>query len=430
MKSYLNNYLKNNSIIIFSPFLILYSIIVLKFSKDTFQGDERRYYEFANNILNGFYSPPAPDINLWSGPGYPLFLVPFVWLESELIIIKLANAVLQYLSVVLLFQAINKYVSKKYALIFSFSWAFYYISYQELYTILTEPLTSFLSSLILYLITKINTYKNKKMYLYSTLTALALGFLALTKIIFGYVLLCMLIFYFISLVFKSNRNKNIHGFLIIFAALLCNMPYLSYTHNLTGKLFYWGNSGGSSLYWMSTPVEGEFGEWNNASFTANCGHDLRIPCNSSLIAKNHQKNMDIVSQYPTIHQDDELKRMAIENIKNYPLKYIRNYISNFSRLFFGVPNSYFYQREQTIWRILPNSIVFTLLLVSLVITIFNYKSISFELKFIVILTFIYLSLSLLVSAYPRQLYVVIPLLFFWFAYILKRSIVFNLRLNT
>jgi hypothetical protein len=428
MKKYISKYFDKKPIVIFFPFLILYSIIILRFSNNTLQGDEGRYYEFAQNILNGFYSPAAPNINLWSGPGYPLFLVPFIWLELPLIVIKLSNAILQYFSVVFLFLAINKYVSRKYALVFTFSWALYYVSYQELYSMLTEPLTSFLSSLILFLLTKKNNLYDVKI-LYPTLTALVIGFLALTKIIFGYVLLVMLIIYLISLLTPKNKRENKFGALIIFGALFINLPYLIYTYNLTGKIFYWGNSGGSSLYWMSTPVEGEFGEWNNATFTANCGHDLKIPCNSTLIALNHQNNMERVSKLPIIEQDDELKRIAFSNIINHPLKYIRNCISNFSRLFFGIPNSYFYQREPTIWRILPNSIVLTLLIFSLVVTVSNYRSISFEVKFIVTLTIIYLLLSLLVSAYPRQLYVIIPFLFFWFAYIFKRSIVFNFRLK-
>jgi hypothetical protein len=62
-----------------------------------------------------------------------------------------------------------------------------------------------------------------------TLTALVIGFLALTKIIFGYVLLVMLIIYLISLLSRNNRRENRFGALIIFGALLINIPYLIYT---------------------------------------------------------------------------------------------------------------------------------------------------------------------------------------------------------
>jgi 4-amino-4-deoxy-L-arabinose transferase-like glycosyltransferase len=420
-------YLNLNPWIIFFPFFLLFVIIILKLATNQFQGDEKRYYDFANNIINGFYSPASPNINLWNGPGYPLFLVPFVYFETPLIVIKLANALLQYISIILVFKAINKYVNRLYAVIFSFAWALYYISYQELFSILSEPLTSFLASLIIYLLT-LDCDKNKdKIRIY--LTGVVLGFLALTKIIFGYVIICMfslsLLIYFINGK-KINAGKSIF---ILATALILNIQYLLYTYNLTGKILYWGNSGGSSLYWMSTPVEGEFGDWNNAEFTANCGHDIKIPCNANLIAKNHQKNMDQVNKLPLIEQDDELKKIAINNIINNPIKYLRNCISNFSRLFFGIPSSYFYQREITIWRIIPNSIVLTLLFLSCLLSLINYKEIKFEIRFIICLSLTYMLLTIFVSAYPRQLYVIMPILLFWNSYVFNKFIIFRCRNN-
>jgi hypothetical protein len=393
---------------------------------NSFQGDEGRYYEFAENIIKGFYSPPAPNINLWSGPGYPLFIAPFVFLDTPLIAIKLANAFLQYFSIVLLFLAIEKFSSRKYAFIFSFFWALYYISYQELPLMLTEPLTSFLSALVVFLISRRKDSEMKHLIF----IGVAIGYLSLTKIIFGYVLLIMLLFYSVLLVFRHSKFEARGSVIIIITALIVNSPYLAYTYSLTGKVLYWGNSGGSSLYWMSTPIEGEFGEWNNGTFTANCGHDLTIPCNASLIAKNHQKDIDYISQLPVINQDDEFKRIAIDNIKKHPIKYIRNCLSNVSRMFFGIPNSYFYQREQTFARLLPNSIVLTLLFFCSIVTFFNYRNIKPEIAMVVSLTYLYIFLSTLVSAYPRQLYVIIPLLFFWASYILNKAVTIKFKFDT
>ena len=41
-------------------------------------GDEQRYIDYANNLWNGFYSPDFPNIFIWNGPGYPIFLMPFI----------------------------------------------------------------------------------------------------------------------------------------------------------------------------------------------------------------------------------------------------------------------------------------------------------------------------------------------------------------
>ena len=41
--------------------------------------------------------------------------------------------------------------------------------------------------------------------------------------------------------------------LVYALALVWCLPYLAHTYSLTGRWFYWGSSGGMSLYWMSTP---------------------------------------------------------------------------------------------------------------------------------------------------------------------------------
>ena len=424
MKTYFNF----NPLIIFLPYLIIFICIVIRYSSDQWGGDEARYYAFSKNLLKGFYSLPAPNINLWNGPGYPLYLLPFVWLDTPLIIIKLSNAVLQYLSIVLLFLAIKKYTSTQIAFFFSIFWASYYISYQELFLIMTEPLTSFLSALIVYLVA-CESRTDLPKWKYPILLGITIGFLTLTKIIFGYVLILLTIAYSISsLIYKKNKIGHRSTF-IFFLAILLNGPYLIYTYNLTGKFFYWGNSGGNALYWMSTPIEGEFGEWNNTTFTANCGHDIKIPCNSDQFSVHHKQEIENILQLPIIEQDDEFKKIAINNIINNPVKYLRNIISNISRLFFGIPNSYFYQREQTIWRILPNSIILSLFIFSLIVTTINYRLLPPEIRLVVGLIMLYLIFSSLVSAYPRQFYVAVPLMFFWFAYIFDKSIKFRLRFD-
>ena len=43
---------------------------------------------------------------------------------------------------------------------------------------------------------------------------------------------------------------------------------------------------------------------------------------------------------------------------------------------------------------------------------------------------LYLFLSLLVSAYPRHLYVIVPFLLFWFAYIINKTITFKQFIKT
>lgn len=428
MKKIIKGYLNLPPLLIFLPFLFLFVIIVLKLHSNSMEGDESRYYQFAENILNGYYSPPPPDINLWNGPGYPLFLVPFIYLKLPLITITLANALLQYLSIVLLFYSIKCYTRRNIALLFSFFWACFYISYQDLPLILSEPFTSFLSTLLLYLISKTFTQNYNKKYIFYT--GITLGFLVLTKIVFGYVLLVLLIIsILIFLIQKTNSKKKL--ILILLMAFIVNVPYLIYTYTITHKLFYWGNSGGMSLYWMSTPFESEYGDWNNSNFTADYGQEpLTQLSTAAMFAKNHQKDLDYINQFVGIEKDDAFKRIAIANIKSHPIKYVRNCIANLGRLFFGFPVSYSYQKDKTLIRLPPNSLIIALTIICIIPTFLNFRrKIPIALKFILGIIFSYLFLSMLVSAYPRQLYVIVPLLLFWFAYIIDRCFIFNLKMK-
>jgi hypothetical protein len=139
-----NNRFTKNPYLLFSPFLLFYLAFVLIFHLDAVVGDERRYLMFAQNLLQGFYSPPAPEINLWCGPGYPLILVPFVIIQLPLISITLANAVFHYLSVVLLFKSTIQFMPFRKALLFSLFWAVCYSAYHAMSLMITESFTIFL----------------------------------------------------------------------------------------------------------------------------------------------------------------------------------------------------------------------------------------------------------------------------------------------
>jgi uncharacterized membrane protein len=120
-----------------------------------------------------------------------------------------------------------------------------------------------------------------------------------------------------------------------------------------------------------------------------------------------------------ISADEEFKRRSIKNIINHPIKYFKNYINNFSRLLFNIPNSYFYQREQTILRIIPNSFVFVFLVIGILYSLMNYQKLTNSVLIIITFVMSYLSIQLLVSAYPRHINVIIPLIFIWLAVVKK-----------
>ncbi len=251
---------------------------------------------------------------------------------------------------------------------------------------------------------------------------------------FGYVLLMVGLGYGIAyFILKTRRNpmqikvrKLLFVWCIAFATIL---PYLIYTYSITGRIFYFGNSGGMSLYWMSTPIEHEFGDWTNEKFTFHC--DSWRPCNAEFFAKNHQKDIDFVNQFKGVEKDDAYKKLAFENIRNYPKKYVQNCVANIGRLFFGQPYSYYYQGVGLVFYVLlPNSIILTLMLVCLPLWLYNFKKCRAEINFLTVFLFIYLFVSVFLSAYPRQFFVIVPGILMWVVYILSKSVKISVKFSS
>ena len=77
-----------NPYLLFLPFLIAFIIYVVINPTDGKFGDQPRYLLYANNLVHGFYSTPAPNIWLINGPGYPIILTPFVAMKLPLISLR------------------------------------------------------------------------------------------------------------------------------------------------------------------------------------------------------------------------------------------------------------------------------------------------------------------------------------------------------
>jgi len=136
-------------------YLFIYVVMLNtnRFSPDCIS-DECRYISFAENLLNGFYSPPFPNINLWSGPGFPIILMPFVSLHADRSLLILLNVLINIGVIIVLFKTAILFISQYNALIVTLFWIFYYLHYQEVFTVLTEPLTTLLLISFTYFITR------------------------------------------------------------------------------------------------------------------------------------------------------------------------------------------------------------------------------------------------------------------------------------
>lgn len=425
-----------NPYLLFLPFLFFFIGLVLHSPTQGNSGDESRYLMFAQNLLHGFYSPPAPDTSLWNGPGYPIFLMPFVGFHLPLICITLMNAVLYYLSIVLLFKTLRQFVSANYTLVFCFTWACYFIAYSELTVIYSEILTSFLMTLLLFHLMKSFDIKNvsKKN---AIISGFIIGYIVLTKIIFSYVILLMGIG--LGFLWLLNRKSFYYkrSILILLISFITVSPYLAYTFHLTGKIYYFGDSGGMSLYWMSTPFENETGDWYHErelyiDYSKKAAIDPEtkdLKEKSKYLLENHGKDYEEINKFSGIARDEVYKKIAINNIKAHPLKFFKNCVSNAERFFFHFPYSYSVQRNNL--KIPLTSIVVVCMLFSLLFSLLNWRSMLFPVRFILLFIFLYIGGSILVSAYIRMFTIIIPIVFFWIAYVFQRSIQlkFNFKNN-
>lgn len=417
--------IKRNPYLLFLPFLIIFVAIVLKMNNDALLGDEGRYLTFARNLLNGFYSPPPPDINLWNGPGYPFILMPFVALRLPLISITLLNAVFYYLSIVLLFKALRYFVSYKKSLAFSVFWGLYYTAYIQLPEIYTESLMYFLISLLILCTLRAYHTAERK---YIWFTGLVLGYIVLTKIIFGYVILlalavaCVL---YLATPRNINYRKNLLVLTIAFATYL---PWLLHTYSLTHKHLYFGNSGGVLLYWMSTPYKEELGDWKEPDLTTTYKQNSAVPDNPNrLLKEHHQKSHNEIFRYQGVERDEAYKKIALENIRSNPGKYFKNWLANLGRLLFDFPNSYVFQSPSQLFKLPTNSITVLLSLACVIPTLLNWCRIPFSIRFLLLLTLIYLAATSLLSAYSRFFNVIVPVLLLWIAYIIQQTVIIKKR---
>ena len=394
------------------PFFIFYVLIILTQSGDTLIGDEGRYLWFAANLSNGFYSPPPPQINLWNGPGFPAYLLPFVVAGMPYLVIRLFNAVLCFCTLLIFHKTLTRFFDAKRSFVITLIYGCYYMPYKSLPFILSETLTVFLISGITFYAVSFFSGKSKPGT--PVMLSLLLAALALTKVIFGQVFLFAGIAFFLLYLFTRNILYRKSSLMMLYALLFC-LPYLVYTHALTGRIFYWSNAGGMSLYWMSNPVKGEWGEWHNDDLTS----PVMDTKSYALLQANHREEYAGIHTLQGVARDDKFKEVALHNITGHPGKFILNWLANWSRMLFNYPVSYVPFTLGTAANMLANIPILLLLLYSTILTIRPGKKIPFSIRFLLILSVIYLLGTSLLSAYDRMFYILAPVFGLWISYALS-----------
>jgi len=270
-----------------------------------------------------------------------------------------------------------------------------------------------------------NLTQSKK---YILLSGITMGYLVLTKIIFGYVLLfAFTVNVFLWLLNRPavNYRKNLIILLIAFTTI---MPYLIYTFYLTGKFFYLGSSGADSLYWMSSPYDGEYGDWQPYPETPQ-PFKYRVYYSEDSIAAHHKKDIDEIYKLHGTERERAYTEIAINNIKSHPVKFLKNCLSNIGRMLFSYPNAYTLQNNKTLLRLPLNGLISILSLFCIIPTFLNWRKINFPIRFLLFCVLIYLGPSTMVSGLTRMFTVIAPILLVWIAFIMQRTLKISFRFN-
>lgn len=388
------------------PLLFLYVIYVLLFAKNELHADEVRYHMFAENLVNGFYTT-ADNPNLMNGPGYPMFLAAFFSLGLPFIVPKLANALMAFFSVFLLNRSLAHYVPEKIALISSFVLGLYYPMFKWMRLMFSDILSLFILCLFIFLVLKLLRRKAFSLT-QMIIPAILLAYLIWVKVFFALVVLTGIITAVLYWLFIRKRVVLKWAALLLFGYLLAT-PWLIYTYQMTGRVLYWSSNGGEQLYWMSSHLDKEYGNWIESTSVFN--RDFPN------MDERHLMLYDSAYTMPWVERNDHFFHIAKENIKNDPGGYIYNVISNAIRMVADGPNSYYNQSLRPYFFLFFDLI----LLVPLVLTIIpawkNRKALPFEIRAVCFLILIYWGGSIFIASIQRYFIVVVPFILLWTTFI-------------
>lgn len=388
------------------PFLAIFVLAALYLPER--QNDESGYLGLARNILDGDYAKGPPDAlldsdetypDLWFGPGLPLVLTGPVAAGFPLWLVRLIGPLLLFAAVLVFYALMRRHTRPKAALLAAGALGMYLPYYTLLPALHSEALAILFVVVALYATARVCEGAGRRWLL---LGAVALAGLALTRVDYGWVLTAVLVAVLVWWLVSRRATAGRLAAMYALGLALC-LPWLAYTTAETGRVFQWGNSGGLSVYWMSSPYAGDLGDWQKAEAVLS---DPDLAPHRSFFASLEGRSLP--------DQNARLERRALENIRDHPLKYVENLAANVSRMFFDTPYSYSSQRLTAMYFAIPNALLLGVLVFAVVVAVRVRGSLPPPTAPFAIFAIAAFGLHALVSAYPRMLFPIVPVLV-WFA---------------
>ena len=220
------------------------------------------------------------------------------------------------------------------ALFGAYALGLYFPGYYVLGTVAKDPLALVLSIVTLDASARYLKWGRRR---HAVVAGLALAALAMTRLEYGWVIALALLAGIVWCAVAGIRGRATTAgtqtarrwTLICSLAMLGCVPWLIYTYSITHHLFYWGNSGSLSLYWMSSPSPSQLGQW----------HSLHTVLSNPALASYRPFFRSLAKLRP-LQSDLRLEHVAIAQVLAHPGKFALNVLANLGRMFVGFPFSF------------------------------------------------------------------------------------------
>jgi len=366
--------------------------------------DEASYVVLAERLVDGFYvtgdddailnaDPGSPD--LWFGPGLPALLAPLVAVDAPLSVLRLTSVFVLFGAVLLMYVLARERWGPRIGLGVAYALGLY-VPFLGLLSNLHSEVLAVLFVVVGML--GLARFLEQGGFAWLALGALGLAGLALTRVAYGWVLTVALLALVVWWLVGRSRSAGRAATVLALALVLC-LPWLAYTYSQTDRLFVWGNSGSLSLYWMTSPHEGDVGDWHQAHLVFT-DPDL----------EPHRAFFETLRGRELAEQNAEIEREALRTIANHPGAYAENLVANVSRMFFNSPYSRTLQQTNDVFYALPNALLLGAAALCALVLVPRRRTLPPEAGVFALLAGTAFGLHALVSAYPRMLAPIVPLL--------------------
>ena len=384
------------------PLLALY-VAAWAFFPDR-SDDEASYVVLAERLVDGFYvtgdddaildaDPASPD--LWFGPGLPALLAPLVAVDAPLWLLRLTSAFVLFAAVLLMYVLARERFGLRTGLVAAYALGLYVPFLGLLSNLHSEVLAVFF---VVVGMLGLARFVDRRSLLWLVVGAAGLAGLALTRVAYGWVLTVALAVLLIWWLVRRSAVPGRAAAVVALALALC-VPWLAYTHAKTDRLFVWGNSGSLSLYWMASPYEGDLGDWHQAHLVF-----------TDPALRPHREFFESLRGLDLAGQNAEIEREALRNIADHPAAYAENVLANVSRMLFNSPYSRTLQQTNDVFYALPNALLLGAAVFCLLVLLPRRRGLPPVAGVFALLAATAFGLHALVSAYPRMLAPIVPLL--------------------